>query len=433
MTDTHTPNPADAAPTAAPRIRFPGLEAAAFQHALDRQAIRHLKRIKGFDFLIAKFLEYGIERAAYVHNIGSSVRVGPRQMPRLHAMLVECCAILDLPEPELYVQQGRVSAYTSGHTQPYIILQTSLLELLDDDEAMVVIAHELGHIKCNHVLYKAMARSITPLLLFLPPAARLVIGQGVQASLRTWDRRSEFSADRASLLVMQDARPCMNALLKLAGGTGRWVDELNLEVFLEQASAHRENGESTLSDRFYHLLVGSVSTHPFTVERAKALQEWSDDPQYQRILAGDYAVPSVAEETDPVEAEDEAGDSLSVTSGIVPPAEQVSGKEKIWGNLKNWKNTIAPPRPDRNLMPPQTQTAQSEIGPSQSEPSATTGNAWEGHWQVLIYRNGEQFGPYAWPDVQAYLLSGHLVPGDLAWCAGLPEWVPLAQLLVPRP
>ena len=53
-----------------------------------------------------------------------------------YAMLRECCEILDVAEPELYVMEGGVNAYTSGHNHPFIILETGLLELFDDDEVM---------------------------------------------------------------------------------------------------------------------------------------------------------------------------------------------------------------------------------------------------------------------------------------------------------
>jgi Zn-dependent protease with chaperone function len=161
-------------PSGTKRVLLSGLPASEFQHDLDRQDTEQLKKIKGFDLLVAKFIEYGIERKKYVINMGNSLRVGPRQMPRLHEMLRECCAILDMPEPELYVAEGGVNASTSGHNHPYIVLRTGLLELMDDDEVMYVIAHELGHIKCGHVLYKVMAGQIAPFLNLIPHAGVLI-------------------------------------------------------------------------------------------------------------------------------------------------------------------------------------------------------------------------------------------------------------------
>src|SRR6266436_9474438 len=165
------------------RVPLKGLPPAAFQHPLDRQATENLKKIKGFDWLVGKFIEYGFERIDYITHIGSGIRVGPRQMSMHYAMLRECCDVLDVAEPELYVMMGDVNAYTSGHNHPFIILETGLLELMDDEEVMAVIAHELGHIKCGHVLYKMMARAIKPFFQIVGQAtlgAGRLIGVGVE-------------------------------------------------------------------------------------------------------------------------------------------------------------------------------------------------------------------------------------------------------------
>jgi Zn-dependent protease with chaperone function len=273
------------------RVPLKGLPAAAFQHPLDRHAAAHLSKIKGFDWLVKKFLEYGLERIEYITHIGGGVRVSPKQMSKHYAMLRECCEILDVAEPELYVMQGLVNAYTVGHKRCLIVLQTGLLELMNDDEVMAVIAHELGHIKCGHALYKTMARGIKPLIEMAGKATLgigSIVGAGVEGALLAWDRRSELSADRAALLAMQDARPCITMLMKLAGGTERHVESLDAEQFLNQARAYKEGLDQNMTDRFYRFIVNMWATHPFSVERARMLDEWVGSQEYNDILLGKY-------------------------------------------------------------------------------------------------------------------------------------------------
>lgn len=274
------------------RIRLNGLTAAAFQHPLDKQATSTLKALKGFDWLVGKFIEYGVERAQYVTNIGANIRVGPRQLPKLYHMLLEGCAVLDLPEPELYVTQDpEVNAATNGHTNPYIVLNTALLDILTEEEIMATLAHELGHIKCGHVLYYTMARYIGPLLAAVGQVTLglgNLLGAGIAGALLTWRRRSEFSADRASLLVMQDARPCVSMLMKIAGGSRRYGQELDPEQFLNQARAYHEGLDQSKMDQLYRFLGRFASTHPVAVERARVLDEWIGSPEYDEILAGKY-------------------------------------------------------------------------------------------------------------------------------------------------
>ncbi len=273
------------------RVSLKGLPCDAFQHPLDKQAVAALKKMKGFDWLVKKFLEYGFERIEHARHMASSVRIGPKQMRRLHEMLHECCGILDVPMPRLFVQRGEVNAFTAGHDHPYMIVMTGALDAMDEDELLGVLAHELGHIKCGHVLYMTMARLIGPIFEVIGEMTFGVgnlVGVGVKSALLAWQRRAELSADRAALLAVQAPEPCVSMLLKLAGGCHRWEGQLDLEEFLAQARAYREGMDQSMVDRFYRFLAGFGTTHPATVERARELDDWSRSDQYVDLLKRDY-------------------------------------------------------------------------------------------------------------------------------------------------
>src|SRR6266849_640149 len=219
------------------RRRFPGLDPAALQHPYDRAALSALQKIPGLDILIRKFIELYPERVAYIQNVAQTVRVSKLQCPQLYAQLREACAILDMSEPELYVLQTPTpNAWTSGHNHPYIIVTTGLLDLLSEDEVLAVIAHELGHIKSGHVLYRTMALGITLLLTIIGDMTlgigRLV-GRTLEASLLEWYRMSEFTGDRAGLLVVQDPQVMLSLMMKFAGGTLFQRSQLDAQEFLK--------------------------------------------------------------------------------------------------------------------------------------------------------------------------------------------------------
>ncbi len=277
---------------------FSEIAPSAIQHPLDRTATEQLKKLRGFDILMAKYLEFGFERINRVLNNASNVKVGPQQIPTLYNMLREGCAILDMPEPELYVSQNsEVNAFTFGHTKPYIVVYAGLLEMMGEDEVMAVIAHELGHVKCGHVLYTMMVSQIDVLIGGIGkviPAIGQLIGVGMQLAIETalinWLRRAELTGDRASLLVMQDPKPCISMLAKLAGGTSKSAYLLNPVEFLHQARLYKEEGDNGAVNRFYQFLANaSKGTHPFAVERAHYLNEWIDSTEYDQILAGNYS------------------------------------------------------------------------------------------------------------------------------------------------
>ncbi len=47
---------------------------------------------------------------------------------------------------------------------------------------------------------------------------------------------------------------------------------------------------------------------------------------------------------------------------------------------------------------------------------------------ILVARDGEQFGPYTDDEIRDYLADGSLSPTDLAWRDGLPDWIALGDL-----
>jgi Zn-dependent protease with chaperone function len=280
------------------RRKFPDIDPSVLQHPLDRMATEQLKKLRGFDILVAKYMEFGFERVNRILNNASNVKVGPKQIPILYEMLREGCAILDMPEPDLYLsQRPDVNAFTFGYTKPYIVIYSGLLEMMDEDEVMAVIAHELGHVKCNHVLYTMMVVQIDYLISLIKqslPAIGQLIGLGMQVTievaLTNWQRRAELTGDRAALLVMQDPRPCISMLAKLAGGTAKENYRPDPEEFLHQAQLYKEEGNQGTANRIYQFLANmQKGTHPFAVERVHYLNEWIDSPEYDQILRGNYA------------------------------------------------------------------------------------------------------------------------------------------------
>ena len=66
-------------------------------------------------------------------------------------------------------------------------------------------------------------------------------GIGLVSGFYEWIRQAEFSADRAGLLVCQDARVACTAIMKLGGGGTRLDGEMSVDLFLEQARQHTES------------------------------------------------------------------------------------------------------------------------------------------------------------------------------------------------
>jgi Zn-dependent protease with chaperone function len=274
-----------------PRVRFPGLSSAAFEHPSDRAALEALRRTPGLDRLLKWLSDVGAERFVRIMFTADSLRISPRQCSRLYNDLREACAILDAPEPDFYLMQYPYpNAFAFGMQRYTIVITSGLVDMMTDSERLSVIAHELGHIKAEHMLYRTMAILLAELMheavggMALPGA---ILTGALAYALFAWFRRSEFTCDRAGLLAVQDPEVCVSSLLKLAGGTQRLVDDLNTDEFLRQADLYEDMDEDFLS-LYYKFVMVRWQTHPFLAVRAREVKEWSESEQYARLLRGDY-------------------------------------------------------------------------------------------------------------------------------------------------
>ena len=277
---------------------YPGISGEAFRHPLDHQAEQALRSIPGFDVVARKFVEFIYERPRLVYLMGNSIQVGPRQYASIYQIFRECLRDLDIQsEPTLFISQAPlVNAYALGQERPCVVLNTGLLDLLSDLELRSVIAHELGHLKCGHTTLTQMAMWVSTVISGLADMTfglSSLISTGLLLGFYEWARKAELSADRAALLVMDDLDPVLHSMMRLAGGSSKYAHEMSLEEFVRQSDRYQELDQDGLNQVYKFLLYNNVSegvflTHPFTVERVRYLQEWSNSQEYRQIRQGNY-------------------------------------------------------------------------------------------------------------------------------------------------
>ena len=279
-------------PAQRPRQTFPQISAVSWEHPADRAALQTLRSVPGVDEVIRKTLALlGGERGVRLLFQGNAIRVGPAQFPKLWHLHNEAVTTFDWPTvPELYVSQTPFfNAGAYGIDQPFIVVHSAALELLDDDELRVLMAHELGHVISGHALYRTIAAILALISLgALPMLAGLAV-LPIRLAFLEWSRKSELSSDRAGLLGAQDVVAAHRLDMKMAGG-GRgeaFRAQLNVDAFMQQAHEYASSGEGL--DVVYKLLSTLALTHPMHTVRAAELQRWVTSGEYDRILRGEYA------------------------------------------------------------------------------------------------------------------------------------------------
>ncbi|BBD59151.1 peptidase M48 Ste24p [Nostoc sp. HK-01] len=297
---------------------YTGISSDAFRHPLDRQAEQALRNLPGFELIARKFMEFVYERPQLVYLMGNTIQVGPRQYSTIYQIFRECVRDLDVyPEPALFVSQNpQANSYALGQENPYIVINTGILDLLEEVEIRAVLAHELGHIKCGHTILIQMAMwamSAASALGELTFGIGNFVTQALIYAFFEWRRKAELTADRAALLVIDDINPVMSSMMKVSGGSSKYAHECSLQEFIHQSENYQALDEDGLNQIYKFLIYngaqGMMLSHPFAVERIHYLREWAVSEEYQQIRRGNYqrspaeGAVNVASETSASEAE----------------------------------------------------------------------------------------------------------------------------------
>jgi hypothetical protein len=320
------------------RATLTGISSRAWEHPADRGALVALRKLKGFDTILKAMSGLIREPALRMLYLGSCVRADERQFAGLYRVLGEVGRVLDVEElPEMYVGNSPfTNAITIGINEPIIILNSSLLDLLDEDELRFVIAHELGHAVSGHALYQTLLQQLlamTGVWNAIPGGALGV--RAIIAALYEWSRKAELSADRAGLLATQDPATAFRVHMKFASGSGD-LSELDQTSFFAQGQEYL--AQDDLRQSVLKLLLVERRSHPFPVVRAAELRRWVDSGDYTRILSGDYARRDEDATAKLSDAAKEAADSYSETFRTTQDAvgRLVHDVAGFFGSAKLW-------------------------------------------------------------------------------------------------
>lgn len=272
------------APHANARRILTSISSRSWEHPADRAALAALRKLPVFDEVLKSLFGFFGEKPIRLAFQANALRVSERQYGHIYERYRDIVETLDTEEYPLYVSQTPIAnAGAYGMDQPFIILNSGTVLILNDDELSFILGHEVGHIMSGHVLYRTMM----VLLIQLAGLGFPIVGLAARAvlmGLLEWSRKSELSSDRAGLLSIQDADVAMNAMMKMAGGGTS--SDLDLGEFVRQAEDYREGGD--VADHVFKVLNLLGVTHPFWVLRLSEIRSWIESGEYDRIVAGEY-------------------------------------------------------------------------------------------------------------------------------------------------
>jgi Zn-dependent protease with chaperone function len=271
-------------------FRLEGISPKAYEHPADRAATAALASVPMLDTVVRKLVEFGYERALRQVVLGNAVRLGERQLPRTWAQYRRARHVLDMPaEYAVYVDSlgpFGLNALTAGTQEPVVVLGGALVTTLDEDEQRVVLAHELGHVLSDHVMYRTALVILTAMLSGqgrLPLPFGLPI-RALSLVLMEWFRAAELSADRAAVLAVRDPQLVCRTLMTISAGVPS--SRLDVDAFVTQAREYADWTDPHDRTRRFFLELGRG--HPFAVRRVAEIMRWVQEGDYDRIVGGDY-------------------------------------------------------------------------------------------------------------------------------------------------
>lgn len=207
-------------------------------------------------FLFVFFLFYNGIILALIRLNG--VLIGPNQFPEVYDRVEEVCELLHINKvPDIYVIQsgGVLNAFATKFARKnMIVIYSEIFDLINSDDKEVltfVIAHELAHIKCKHIVKQSI---------ILP--AMLIPSLG-----KAYSRACEYTCDRIAANCISNLEAALDGLTLLAMGKTLYK-KVNRNEYLLQSSM--EKG-------LFVTLAENSSTHPSLPRRINEIQLFFSD------------------------------------------------------------------------------------------------------------------------------------------------------------
>ena len=235
-----------------------------------------------------------------------AVEASPQQAPQLYDMVKQLTRQADMPMPKIYIiPNDAPNAFATGRNPENAVVAVTqgLLRIMDREEVMGVLAHELAHVKNRDTLIQTIAATMAGAVMLLATMARWSAIFGGRSD-------DEGGGNIIVLLVMSILAPLAAALIQMAisrsreyqaDATGaRFMGSPDgLADALEKLGTYTQRTPMAASPATAHMfivnplsgqrLAGLFSTHPPLADRIARLRgaRSGPDSSRSRSSAGD--------------------------------------------------------------------------------------------------------------------------------------------------
>ena len=266
-------------------IKYKHLEPAVFRHPLEQPLLDKMEKTPGTPIVIQKLADCINEDLLKSYFRASGIRVTEKQHKDLLAKVKMICWTLNISVlPEIFICNEGLSgplglqALIYGSKKPFIVISPLALEVFDQIELVILLAHELSFLYSSQMPLKMASEFLmldTQHIISRKILATTVNNMNVtqQKALTQWRYKSRLSADRAALLVSQDGQAMLNYFIKLSGGGS--VGHITPGAFRSQLIEFDESfGEDWFEKNWS--IFGLMPQSTLAVWRASELVKWGE-------------------------------------------------------------------------------------------------------------------------------------------------------------
>ena len=221
--------------------------------------------------LIVVAISAGLVKIRQSQLLGNCVKVKEDVFPEVYKSAQVAGSRLTMNMPDIFITMDpKINAFALGFFgRKSVVLNSATVEAMNADELNSILGHEFSHIKCAHTKWLVVTNSVESIKI---PVVADIIG----VIFMFWSRKSEYTADRGSLIVSRNVTSSMSALAKVAVGKELY-EKLNLQRYIEQIR--------DINDDEWAKLGEMLSSHPYLIQRLLALLRFYKSERYKKITA----------------------------------------------------------------------------------------------------------------------------------------------------
>lgn len=249
-----------------------------FRHPLEVQNLEQLQTNSALNAVLNIFNASYASLTSFSQLIDRSYPVEYETSPRIYRLYSIAKERIGIKEDiPLYLKyEYQLIAETVGTDGDCaIIMSSSCLDELTDDEILAVLGHELGHIYCEHVKYINIIKFFDDITSGMLSGIAEIALATLKNILVDWMRCAEYTADRAAAIVTMGIESPITYLSKALGGTcNKFVTDFNIENIVTQAEGGVMDWEVNKIEQIVLQNLMMRTNHPFAMFRIREIWEW---------------------------------------------------------------------------------------------------------------------------------------------------------------